>query len=533
MKTLLLRWLLVSLINSFGSASLCAFVLLLTSTVNAQCPIEDQIEGQYLIQYKQSPSFDVHSKAQRSSFEEFLFHQPENVEEIHTQNLNTTPYKNQTDTKIQSKAHSETQKLSTYFVKAEPAQIETFKSDSSIVSIEPNCAVYLQNKPSDSFLEQQMNYLSQLKMESVWEYSTGSPLVIVAVSDTGIDLNHEDLIDNLWTNHAELNGVDGVDDDQNGYIDDIHGYDFADNDGDPSPGDNPDSAHGTHVAGLIGAVGNNQLGISGLNWNVKLMSLKGFTDTGKGDLAAMIKTIYYAVDNGAQIINCSWGAKRNPTLAEIDAFNYASQHGVFVVTAAGNQSDLADLYSPASLDTVVAVGSINSQNELSSFSNFGKKVALLAPGGDIGSDKDESIFSTLPEINGSYGIRKGTSISTPLVAGVAALLLSIKPTLNPIEIKNILLQSADEQLDHTTLGSYHHKRLNPLKAIQLLLNENSVYSCSDCYILNETTKNHSSHSSSLGSCNMKTGEYIEANVFTPFLIMLLPFLLIILLRRLF
>ena len=229
------------------------------------------------------------------------------------------------------------------------------------------------------------------------DHGTGSKNIVVAVVDEGIDIYHEDLAGQIWLNTREIPGNDR-DDDKNGYIDDVNGYDFYNRDGsvyDPVDGDR----HGTHVAGIIGAVGNNNKGVAGVNWNVTIMPVK-FLGPGGGWDYDGAEAIIYAVDNGADVINCSWGGSYSEIIEE--ALQYAADHGVLVCAAAGNDmSDVdrdPDWYYPASSDVtaVVTVASTDKNDELSYFSNFGAStVDLAAPG--------EDIMSTLPyECTGVY-----------------------------------------------------------------------------------------------------------------------------------
>jgi len=246
--------------------------------------------------------------------------------------------------------------------------------------------------------------------------ANGSPMAVqVAVIDTGIDLGHPDLSANIWRNRTEVFGTPGVDDDGNGYTDDYHGYDFARRDNNPED----DNNHGTHVAGIIGADGANNIGTAGAaGLNVELMALKALDGSGGGSIATIAEAVYYAVDNGADIINLSLGTS-GFSHSLYNAIAYAASRDVLVVAAAGNAGDNSDRYPfyPAafSLDNIVSVAATTPDNRLASFSNYGDRhVDLGAPG--------TNILSTLP--GGGYGSLSGTSMAAPLVTGVAAALLS-------------------------------------------------------------------------------------------------------------
>lgn len=324
-------------------------------------------------------------------------------------------------------------------------QVSALTADPSVLSIEQDCVVQLSSVPNDPVPSQYLFPRASLNLEAAWSARTDASSVIVAVSDTGVDLTHPDLAPNLWTNTIELHGLTGVDDDGNGCIDDIHGCDFGDGDGDPSPFASSSGDHGTHVAGIIGAVGNNGVGSTGVAWQASLMAVKGFDAGGNGSTSALLETIYYAVNNGARVINCSWGSASAPSSAEIEAFQWALANGVLPVVAAGNNGVDAAGFSPAGIDGVLAVGSVNSNDVVSGFSNFGSHVAVYAPGGDarsVGGSLDEFIYSTLPVAHGSYGTLRGTSMSAPFVSGLAALVFAVNPAFSAADVRSIIVSSS-------------------------------------------------------------------------------------------
>ena len=270
-----------------------------------------------------------------------------------------------------------------------------------------------------------------ISAERAWERTTGSKDVVVAVIDTGIDFKHPDLAPNAWVNVKELNGVAGVDDDGNGYVDDIHGYDFVNNDGDPTD----DQGHGSHCAGTIGARGDDGSGVAGVNWNVSLMAVKFLDANGSGSLANAIKAIDYARINGAKIMSNSWGGGPKMSTLE-DAIELTRQAGILFVAAAGNDgsdNDVTPAY-PASYDSdnIISVAAVDARGDLADFSNYGvMRVDIAAPG--VG------IYSTVP---GGFDTYSGTSMATPHVSGVAALLLADQPNLTYQELKAKLFSSA-------------------------------------------------------------------------------------------
>ncbi|MBD2144597.1 S8 family serine peptidase [Sphaerospermopsis sp. FACHB-1194] len=286
-----------------------------------------------------------------------------------------------------------------------------------------------------------------------WDIQTGNPNLVIGVLDTGVDYNHPDLVGNIWTNPGEI-ANDGIDNDNNGYIDDIRGWDFAYNDNNPSDVD----GHGTHVSGTIAGKGNNGVGVTGVAWNAKIMPLKFLDDTGSGSTSNAILAINYATAKGVKITNNSWGGG-GYSQALYDAINAAGQAGALFIAAAGNSSANADInpmYPAAyNLANIISVASTTNTDSLSSFSNYGlTSVDLGAPG--------SSIYSTLP--NNSYGTLSGTSMASPHVAGAAALVWSQNPTWTAQQVKNTLMNTGDSiaALAGKTVSG---KRLNVFNAL--------------------------------------------------------------------
>ena len=287
-----------------------------------------------------------------------------------------------------------------------------------------------------------------------WQTQTGSRSVVVAVVDTGIDYRHSDLAANIWRNGAEVAG-DGVDNDRNGFVDDIHGYDFVNRDGDPMD----DQGHGTHVSGTIGAVGNNNIGVVGVNHNVSLMGLKSFGVDGRGSTADAVRSVDYAVRMGADVINASF-TFGSYSQAMADSLNHANNAGVLFVASAGNSNNNNDFSPnyPANYEVanVISVAATDHADQRASFSNYGSRtVDLGAPG--------VNILSTLP--GNRYGSFDGTSMAAPHVAGAAALLLAQNANLTPTQLKDILLRSTDAvaSLQNLTVTG---GRLNVNRALQ-------------------------------------------------------------------
>jgi Ca2+-binding RTX toxin-like protein len=266
-----------------------------------------------------------------------------------------------------------------------------------------------------------------------WDLQKGSKNVVVAVIDSGVDYNHQDLAANIWRNTGEIAG-DGIDNDGNGYKDDVRGYDFINNDNDPVD----DNSHGTHVAGTIGAVGNNNIGVVGVSQNVSIIPLKSLGSNNSGSSDGIAKAINYAIQKGAKVINASLGGGSFHQLTK-DAISDANKKGILFVAAAGNDGKLnndTDPNYPSNYDlpNIIAVANTTRNDGLASNSHYGKtSVDLGAPG--------SSILSTIP--GNQYASYSGTSMAAPHVSGAAALLLAQNPRLSVTQLKDILMKTTD------------------------------------------------------------------------------------------
>lgn len=342
--------------------------------------------------------------------------------------------------------------------------LDSLQANPAVEYIEPNTIITLDTivnnekeieaNPQDSRFSQQWGlkntgknsggWLSRGKagqdinaMEA-WKITKGDREIRVAVIDTGIDYEHGDLAGNLMVNTEELNGTEGVDDDGNGYVDDIYGYDFANNDGSPMDG----HGHGTHCSGVIGAVHNGS-GIAGVMSQVKILGIKFLSDSGSGETINAIKSIDYAIKMGVHVMSNSWGGGEESEALK-EAIQRANDAGITFVAAAGNSfgnNDSKPTY-PANyvVDNVVTVAAMGGNGKKASFSNFGAKtVHVMAPG--------VNILSTVA--NNGYQKMSGTSMATPFVSGVVGLILAEEPNLTPAEVRERLIQTSVQESDLT------------------------------------------------------------------------------------
>lgn len=338
--------------------------------------------------------------------------------------------------------------------------------------------------PNDNYYNNQW-YLSRIKAPVAWEKISSSPNIVIAVIDAGVQIDHPDLKANIWINRGEITN-NKIDDDGNGFIDDINGWDFVQDTPDPSPKfdegwTESGISHGTMVAGIIAATGNNRQGIAGLTWRAQIMPLRALNDKGEGRIGAVVRAIDYAVHNGADIINLSFvGFNYSQALQE--AIQRAYNAGTIVVAAAGNEqkdgagynTDKHPIY-PACYDgkngenMVIGVAATDALDQKATFSSYGFKcVDIAAPG--------VSFFSTItyggnPVDRDKYydGFWSGTSMAAPVISGSLALIAEINPQLKPSEIINILLQSSDNisRLNPNYLGQLGEGRVNLERALNV------------------------------------------------------------------
>ncbi len=342
------------------------------------------------------------------------------------------------------------------------------KSFDGIDIIQPNYLNRMHVTPNDPWYTLQQMHL--VNLPEAWNYTTGSSMILAGVVDSGILKDHPDLQNNIYYNPNEIPD-NGIDDDNNGYIDDYCGWDFADAPelydqalGDYLEQDNDvtdENFHGTHVSGILGAVSNNGVGVSGVCWSVKLLPLRaGFrTTSGTGflqddDAAA---AIIYGADMGCSVMNLSWG-DANYSAIIADACQYAYERGIVLVASAGNDPGPYLSY-PAKLSCVISVGAIDPYRNLAGFSSYGQELDLVAPG--------QEIYSTY-KLEGvdQYMQMSGTSMSSPFVAGSVALLKSLQPNLSPDEVRACLLSSTDDLGDDGFDIRFGHGLLNVQKLLE-------------------------------------------------------------------
>jgi subtilisin family serine protease len=338
------------------------------------------------------------------------------------------------------------------------------------LSIQPNDPLYTRQwglNNNGSFTLSPAVSGADIDMEKAWSYSTGDTNTIVCIMDSGMKLDHPEFAGRLWVNKNEIPG-NGIDDDQDGYVDDVNGWDFANNDNIPKD----DLGHGTNVTGIIGANGNNNYGYAGINWHCKLMPLKGIDQNNFGYYSWWAEAITYAVDHGAKAINLSvGGSSYSPVLGS--AITYALNNNVVCVICMMN-GNTSSVFYPAGFPGVIAVGSTNPNDmrthpffwDAQSGSNYGNHISVVAPGNYIYGLNHNSDTN----FDSYWG---GTSQATPHVTGLVSLLLAQDPNRTPAQIKTILQNTAEDKVGfpmEDLLGwdqYYGYGRINAYQALKL------------------------------------------------------------------
>ncbi|HQU82419.1 MAG TPA: S8 family serine peptidase [Pyrinomonadaceae bacterium] len=346
--------------------------------------------------------------------------------------------------------------------------VAEYKNLDEVAAVQPNFYYHLLATPNDpQFTATGMWGLNKISAPTAWDFSTGSSTVVVADIDTGLRYTHDDIAANAWTNSGEILN-NGVDDDGNGFVDDYYGWDFFYNDSNPI---DDAGGHGTHTGGTIGAVGNNLIGVTGVNWNVKIMPIKIYSPLGTDSTSAMLVNAYNYVRMmklrgvNIRVTNNSYGGCGEACgydQATKDALDAMGNAGILNVFAAGNDNvNIENTPSyPASYTSpsVLSVASSTSTDARSSFSNYGTiSVDLAAPG--------SSVLSTYASSNTSYATLSGTSMATPHVTGAAALLSAYNPNLSVASLKATLMNTVDPLTNWTSFVKTGG-RLNVARALQ-------------------------------------------------------------------
>src|SRR3990172_3106949 len=385
--------------------------------------------------------------------------------------------------------------------------VSHYAKDPNVEYAELNYIRKAQFVPNDPFYSSSRSWgqhyedmwgLIKMDMERAWDIAraAGGPSVIVAVVDSGTDYTHPDLSPNVWINSGEIPG-NGIDDDGNGYIDDVRGWDFTTCQSfnlwgecliSKAPDNDPldDHGHGTHVSGTIAAATNNGVGMAGIALNAKVLPAKGLNYQGGGTVSDLAEAVAYAADNGAGVQNYSWGGSGQSSTLH-DAIQYAHDLGCVLVAAAGNDAGDIQYYSPAHLKEVITVASTDHNDIRSGFSNFGTMMDVAAPGGD-----STSTGPLYPEINilslrasgtdmycsgssgcgimivqDSYYRARGTSMAAPHVSGLAALLLSVNPSFTKEQVRQAIRGGSDDLGTPGFDEQYGFGRINAYRSLQI------------------------------------------------------------------
>ena len=307
--------------------------------------------------------------------------------------------------------------------------------------------------------------LTKINALQAWDITTGSNTVTVAIVDNAVSTTHEDLVDNIWVNPDETPN-NFLDDDLNGFTDDVKGWDVADNDNDPNP---PASAttgspfvHGTHCAGIASATTNNGIGIASIGFGINIIGVKCSQDASSdqgNSLPYAYDGVFYAMRADANIISMSWGGSSGLFITGENLINTAHSLGIVLVAAAGNNNNSTAHY-PSAYNNVISVGATDQADQKASFSNFGPTVDVMAPG--------VSIYSTLSGTNNAYGSLSGTSMACPMVAGLAGLILSENSNLSPANVESAL-KNGCENIDlqnPSYVGQIGSGRINAFHSLQ-------------------------------------------------------------------
>lgn len=403
---------------------------------------KDYIDGEVIVKFKDSSIYKMSNGNNNNEDVDKFFKDKKN---IISYKKAVPEIKNFKSNRLKSfkKSSSQNQLKNIYSVKistdidAKNVANELMK-DSMVEWAEPRMKYKKSVIPNDTYFQDQWyinsNSNKHINVINAWDITTGSEEIVIAVLDDGLKLDHEDIKGNIWNNKSEIPN-NGIDDDDNGFEDDMNGWNFYDNNNNVSPYIVPNDIdksdlHGTHVAGIISAMGNNSKGVSGIAWKSKIMPLKVFYGD---DCIGLEEAIIYATRNGADIINMSLGSETFSNYLK-SVIQNASDSGVICVSAAGNDNKNFIDY-PARFSNCLAVAATDQNDKKCDFSNYGYDIDISAPG--------DYILSLSAMSNNDYIYMAGTSMATPIISGTCALILSVNPSLNFEKIKNILQKSSD------------------------------------------------------------------------------------------
>ncbi len=377
--------------------------------------------------------------------------------------------------------------------------VDEYSSKPFVQYAEPNYLLSLFSTPNDKFFNKQYGLHNtgqeiwlgiygtedaDIDAPEAWDIETGSQDVTIAIIDTGVDYTHPDLEGNIWINEEEI-ADNGIDDDNNGYIDDRIGWDFVgESISNPAPDNDPldDYGHGTHCSGIASAVTDNGIGVAGTSWNCKIMCLRAAgTILGKLNSDAAVESIVYATDNGADVISMSWGST-SPKNSIKDALDYAYENNVVLIAASGNDP-FSDKFYPAAYENVIAVAASDWDDNLALFSTYGDWVDVTAPGFRIYSTMPTyNVILNLFGMNKNYDFMDGTSMSCPMVAGLAGLLISYNLSLTNEEVRDFINTASDwiNTDDKIANGRINaHKALLIASGVSLPPNKPSIFGPTD------------------------------------------------------
>ncbi len=444
----------VCYLNLFCRLFVCLLLTICVQTMTAQTTSKFYQDGKIFLKLKETSQIQLPSINSKSELKEYPYFN-ELFLKVKTNKI-FQPF-----THLKSEVFQDLYQIE--FEKNE--QIEDFikdlKKDNRVEYVEPVPIDEVFFTPNDAYCNYQW-YLEKIQAFDAWDISMGSNEVVVAIVDDAIKTTHEDLMNNVWTNEEEIPN-NGVDDDNNGYIDDYQGWDMADNDNDTNPPANsPYFRHGTHVSGLVAAQSNNTIGIASIGSSgIKILPIKA-TQNDAGMTTQIThgwQGISYAIAMGVDIINISWGSKASSQTYQ-SIINDAHDQGIIIVAAAGNNNDNKKVY-PAAYNHVLAVAATNHTDNKLSVSSYGDWVDVSAPG--------SAIISTGSISNDAYENNTGTSMAAPLVASLLGLMKSYDNTSSIEDLTTCLLANTDPIQDTQYAASLGTGRINAYEAIHCLL----------------------------------------------------------------